>query len=210
MSDATALIAAIRAAPKDDAPRLIYADWLDENGRPGRAEFIRVQCALARKKSPSLRQRETELLAAHYATFAHPLVCPGLLVRFHRGFAVGFGHSGFFVRTRFEDGQPINDLLRFHPHRTVLGVSTYHSPASAAEWVGSATPFTTVGTYTLDPFALPTRIWFTCTSSEGSANFVGGLTPPTLTVFRRGKGSDRLPMWYVHVPIPGFDTFNET
>jgi len=207
MSDATALLAAIRAAPKDDAPRLIYADWLDENERPARAEFIRVQCAVARKKSPSLRRREAELLSAHYATFAHPLDSPGLLVRFYRGFAVGFGHTGFFVRTRLQDGQPMNDLLRFHPHRTVLGVSTIQSPESAEEWVGRAAPFTTVGTYTLDPFALPTRIWFTCTSSEGSDNFLGGLTPPILTVFRRRKGSDRSAMWHVHVPIPGFDSF---
>jgi uncharacterized protein (TIGR02996 family) len=33
--------------PADDAPRLIYADWLDEHGEPDRAAFIRVQCALA-------------------------------------------------------------------------------------------------------------------------------------------------------------------
>jgi hypothetical protein len=25
--------------------RLIYADWLDDHGKPGRAEFIRTQCA---------------------------------------------------------------------------------------------------------------------------------------------------------------------
>src|SRR5215471_12355627 len=30
----------------DDTPRLIYADWLEENGEPLRAEFIRVQCRL--------------------------------------------------------------------------------------------------------------------------------------------------------------------
>ena len=29
--------------PADDAPRLVYADWLEENGQPERAEFIRVQ-----------------------------------------------------------------------------------------------------------------------------------------------------------------------
>jgi uncharacterized protein (TIGR02996 family) len=36
--------AAIRNAPYDDVPRLIYADWLDENGESERAELIRVQC----------------------------------------------------------------------------------------------------------------------------------------------------------------------
>jgi uncharacterized protein (TIGR02996 family) len=43
-----AFIAAICAAPKDDIPRLVYADWLDENGQPEQAEFIRVQCELAK------------------------------------------------------------------------------------------------------------------------------------------------------------------
>lgn len=32
----------IVAAPTDEAPRLVYADWLEENGREGRAEFIRL------------------------------------------------------------------------------------------------------------------------------------------------------------------------
>jgi uncharacterized protein (TIGR02996 family) len=36
------------ACPEDDGPRLIYADWLDDQGEAARAEFIRVQCALAR------------------------------------------------------------------------------------------------------------------------------------------------------------------
>lgn len=35
-------------APQDDTPRLIYADWLDENGEPERAAFIRLQIELAK------------------------------------------------------------------------------------------------------------------------------------------------------------------
>jgi uncharacterized protein (TIGR02996 family) len=46
MSDHDALLAAIQAAPDDDAPRLIYADWLEEHGDAARAEFIRVQVEL--------------------------------------------------------------------------------------------------------------------------------------------------------------------
>ena len=42
----TALLAAILANPDEDTPRLVYADWLEENGEPERAEFIRVQCEL--------------------------------------------------------------------------------------------------------------------------------------------------------------------
>jgi uncharacterized protein (TIGR02996 family) len=34
--------------PDDDAPRLLYAEWLDRQSESARAEFIRVQCELAR------------------------------------------------------------------------------------------------------------------------------------------------------------------
>jgi uncharacterized protein (TIGR02996 family) len=48
MTDGLALVRSILAATGDDAPRLVYADWLEEHGQPERAEFIRVQCELAR------------------------------------------------------------------------------------------------------------------------------------------------------------------
>jgi uncharacterized protein (TIGR02996 family) len=50
------LLRAVLAEPEDDAPRLIYADWLDEEGEGDRAEFIRVQCALARRNPRYCRQ----------------------------------------------------------------------------------------------------------------------------------------------------------
>lgn len=46
--DGSALLAAIIAHPAEDTPRLVYADWLDENGQHERAEFIRVQVELSR------------------------------------------------------------------------------------------------------------------------------------------------------------------
>jgi uncharacterized protein (TIGR02996 family) len=48
VTDGEALIRSILAAPADDAPRLVYADWLDERGRAEDAAFVRVQCELAR------------------------------------------------------------------------------------------------------------------------------------------------------------------
>lgn len=48
-----ALLAAILAEPGDDAHRLIYADWLEETGQEARAEFVRVQIALARIRTGS-------------------------------------------------------------------------------------------------------------------------------------------------------------
>jgi uncharacterized protein (TIGR02996 family) len=44
----TGLLAAVRAAPDDDLPRLVMADWLEENGRGDRAEFVRLQCEIER------------------------------------------------------------------------------------------------------------------------------------------------------------------
>jgi uncharacterized protein (TIGR02996 family) len=60
----------IVAHPDDDAPRLIYADWLQDNGQPHRAEFIRLQCRLATlgEHDPErllLEEREEDLLLVH-------------------------------------------------------------------------------------------------------------------------------------------------
>jgi uncharacterized protein (TIGR02996 family) len=41
-TDEHALLAAIAAAPLDDAPRLVYADWLQERGDETRADYLRM------------------------------------------------------------------------------------------------------------------------------------------------------------------------
>ncbi len=48
--DWLALCAAVCATPGDDLPRLVAADWLDENGHGEYAEFVRVQVELAKSK----------------------------------------------------------------------------------------------------------------------------------------------------------------
>ena len=52
-TEAEAFLQRVRAYPDDDTPRLIFADWLEEQedrlpGAADRARFIRVQVALAR------------------------------------------------------------------------------------------------------------------------------------------------------------------
>jgi len=55
--DERALLQAVLDSPQDDLPRLVYADWLDENGRSERSTFIKVQLALAgMDKSCNCRQ----------------------------------------------------------------------------------------------------------------------------------------------------------
>ena len=69
MTHDDAFLQAIIECPDDDAPRLIYADWLDERGDP-RGEFIRVQCALAGMdeydpRRWDLERRQWTILDAH-------------------------------------------------------------------------------------------------------------------------------------------------
>jgi uncharacterized protein (TIGR02996 family) len=70
MTPREAFVQAIRDAPDDDTLRLVFADWLEENGEAARAEFIRVQIALARPSlndefgQGPLRDRENELMEA--------------------------------------------------------------------------------------------------------------------------------------------------
>jgi uncharacterized protein (TIGR02996 family) len=83
-----AFLQAIREQPDDDAPRLIFADWLEDNrGTEGqvRAEFIRAQCALERggldaARWLELEARQNELLGLHGAEWAGPC-CIGCSAR---------------------------------------------------------------------------------------------------------------------------------
>src|SRR5438477_12296826 len=78
MPTAADFLMAILADPDADAPRLAYADWLEEDGDADRAEFIRVQCALAsmpenERAFHPLRPREAELLREHGETWLRPI-----------------------------------------------------------------------------------------------------------------------------------------
>jgi len=69
-ADEQALLAAVIAHPDEDTPRLMFADWLEENGQPERAEFIRAQIEAARfppgdPGAKALRARVVELIKQH-------------------------------------------------------------------------------------------------------------------------------------------------
>lgn len=71
-ADRAALVAGILANPDDDTPRLVAADWFEENGDAARGEFIRVQVNRARlpptdPQQPELAARELRLLKEHAA-----------------------------------------------------------------------------------------------------------------------------------------------
>jgi uncharacterized protein (TIGR02996 family) len=83
----------IIAHPDDDAPRLVFADWLEEQGETARAEFIRVQVERSRlpewdARQVSLRLREKALLEEHGAEWKGelPTIDGVLWEDFRRGF----------------------------------------------------------------------------------------------------------------------------
>jgi len=81
-----ALLRAVRDTPDDDAPRLVYADWLSERGDP-RGELIVLQCARAATGAPPSPCEEALLDAYGRAWLGaiEPCVARGG-ARFARGF----------------------------------------------------------------------------------------------------------------------------
>lgn len=99
------LMAAVTANPDDDLPRLVYADWLDENGEPERAEFIRVQCEVEHlhdgdPRKAALTERSVELGRAHGRQWADQDLGPGVRkYRLRRGLIEDVSASaGRFLR----------------------------------------------------------------------------------------------------------------
>jgi len=85
------LLQAVIDSPDDDLPRLVFADWLEEQGELERAEFIRVQIELAKLPSldmrrPELERRESELLARNESEWVKPIRHWVVSCTFHRGF----------------------------------------------------------------------------------------------------------------------------
>jgi uncharacterized protein (TIGR02996 family) len=85
MTHDEAFLQAIIENPEDDTPRLVYADWLEENGKPERAELIRVQCERFRLRygSPEcearagkLQARDAELRTKYQKTWVSDLNLP--------------------------------------------------------------------------------------------------------------------------------------
>ncbi|HEV3145290.1 MAG TPA: TIGR02996 domain-containing protein [Gemmataceae bacterium] len=66
--------------PEENVPRLIYADWLEEQGECARAEFIRLQCG---GDDPP---RQQHLLEQYGPVWASPVFRHGYRYHFRRGF----------------------------------------------------------------------------------------------------------------------------
>jgi uncharacterized protein (TIGR02996 family) len=90
MTHDEAFLQDIRAAPDDDGPRRVYADWLEDNGQPARADFLRAQIELARLP-PADPARRAASARAHALLVRHQEGWVGRLAdladgwTFHRG-----------------------------------------------------------------------------------------------------------------------------
>jgi uncharacterized protein (TIGR02996 family) len=123
--------------PDDDAPRLVYADWLDEHGEADRAEFIRVECELEHTEeySPRWRQlsaRQLALIRAHKKEWVKPFKGWTYSTRFRCGFVetVMVSQKQFTARAA--------ELFRLSPVRTLqftrlCAPDTMRVPAATVE-----------------------------------------------------------------------------
>ncbi|MDY3555634.1 TIGR02996 domain-containing protein [Gemmata sp. JC717] len=66
MNDHDALLRAIGEQPEEDTPRLMYADWLEEQGQPERADFVRNQVELARPGLSAIERYRAVRRNVHY------------------------------------------------------------------------------------------------------------------------------------------------
>lgn len=137
-TDLDLLLAAVLAEPDEDTPRLAFADALDERGGPGdaeRAEFIRVQVAMARmsfkeRVAAELPVRQVDLIVLHgrewvpdgWLATANPECLEGVT----RG-AVALFRRGFVDAVACDAESWLRDadmILKDHPTLTRVTLTT--------------------------------------------------------------------------------------
>lgn len=94
ITDDEAFVRAIVAAPADEAPRLVYADWLDERGDP-RGAYLRAEVEFFRQGGPGLPKKSIHEWVARWkgvdSTWAHRVTRPPIGVCCAH---IRFSHSG--------------------------------------------------------------------------------------------------------------------
>src|SRR5262245_43323013 len=135
-----AFLAAIRDEPDSDLPRQVCADWLDENGQPERAEFIRVQIELShgvrpRSRALELLVRLRALIREHRARWLGALTAHAPASVFERGFVE---QVELRAATLLEHGRAIFDE---HPiHRLALrGIGDWAADVARCPQLGCLT-----------------------------------------------------------------------
>jgi uncharacterized protein (TIGR02996 family) len=166
MPDAESFVAAIAANPADDLPRLVFADWLDENGDPARAGFIRDHVQLAKLRPgtdayKTLFRKCADTLKANLPAWIKP-ACdafgqpaewkPGKAVGgrfaiqihnptghplYHLEFARGLIDQATLRLPHVRDEKPLDELFRNHP---ITRLTTTFLSMPAGQWEAVVTP----------------------------------------------------------------------
>lgn len=100
MSDRTSFLNSIREAPDDDVARLVYADWLDDNGESdcdtATAQFIRLGCSLDVKKKRQTRE-EGAFLDESWQRLVPKLAADGFALHRRKGRQLAFTREDDFA-----------------------------------------------------------------------------------------------------------------
>jgi uncharacterized protein (TIGR02996 family) len=187
VNDATgeALLKGVLQVPEDDNARLIYADWLQENGREDEGEFIRMQCGVGRYDDESFqktaraffRKQKYPIKGTGNVRFAPPdLAIKGVSPHFvaRRGFVdeIELSCDSFLAHAA--------TLFAAHPISRVRLADKRPNSSIAAGWHAWTDPrtFVTAG----GPFTLPPELW------DGIYMHVKGRPPAASPGFRPHPG----------------------
>ena len=168
------LLAAIIAAPDDDAPRLVLADWLSERGDP-RGEQIAVEVALARAEEPSA-------LAARAAELRASIAMPTL--------------AG--IDAEFRNSRGMID----HATLTIEALLDREAEVLAVAPLLRSIEVTGVNASTVT--ALLTRSWFSRVRSLEMSWYVPGEAVEALASSPAARGLDRISIHHANLPVSAF------
>lgn len=143
------LLAAICNDAEDEQLRLVYADWLEEQGDP-RAELIRIEIEYAhlpardRRREP-LRRRDAELLAQHGDRWRLPRLAGVIWGPYERGFVESVTLENWQAFVRHVDLVATLVPLRSLAIEGVLLTSGQMSPLAAWPRLGRLSSLSLVG-----------------------------------------------------------------
>lgn len=158
-----AFLEAVIANPDEDDTRLIYADWLEEQGDSSRAEFIRAQITLAQPNQKNAQRKKAERrsrqLEKTVAKTWSGLVDPSIGALFHPGeygfqiaFERGFPTSVSACLTHERGNNFSTQVNLLFARAPIQRLVLY--PSESADWYGQRS-FESTSTATLRRFLTP-------------------------------------------------------
>jgi len=195
MDTEAAFLEDIAAAPLDDVPRLIYADWLQDQDDPVRAargEFIRAQIEADRLQAAGtdldtwaeLAARAGRLQTEYQARWLGKVCSPRIRWVFKRGFLAALGDEGLWD----EGDATYRYLARFYDDGTVVSDSSSEPLAALWDKFDRHDRHLGRGAYTLGWTPAGIRVAFQALSASGRIDYDGTI-----------KGRTMRLKWYSHI-----------